>query len=256
MPHDAGRATTVAESIALACAEALGSAAVAGILHGSLTLGDFVCGRSDIDLLIIARSPMSDAALAAVRDTAAEAASPAGTRVDLRVVTRAVASAPTPAPAMEAEIVLRPDRQPQVTAHVSSEPDLAVEFSVVRAHGRSIFGPAPKTVVADVPRAWVVAIGDNQLASWEQLADDAAHAELMALTTCRIWRFALEGIHSSKRAAGEWALRRDPSLTAVAQALRYRGGEREAVVDPGGIRTLLERVRDEIAATPGFASRC
>jgi predicted nucleotidyltransferase len=35
------------------------------ILHGSLTLGDYVPGRSDLDLLVVAQDPLTDAQLAA-----------------------------------------------------------------------------------------------------------------------------------------------------------------------------------------------
>jgi proline iminopeptidase len=41
---------------------------------------------------------------------------------------------------------------------------------------------------------------------WEDLIDDADHAELMVLTACRMWRYSTERIHCSKTAAGRWAL--------------------------------------------------
>jgi Nucleotidyltransferase domain len=61
---------------------------VSAILHGSLTLGDFAPGRSDIDLL--------------------------------------------------------------------------VELSVARAHGRSLVGRPPDSVIGLVPGEWLVEIGDRQ----------------------------------------------------------------------------------------------
>ena len=48
-------------------------------------------------------------------------------------------------------------------------------------------------VVVDGP------LTDAQLADWEAIGDDA---ELTVLTTCRVWRFAEEGRHCSKTAAG------------------------------------------------------
>jgi predicted nucleotidyltransferase len=241
------RATTFAEQLASRCANALGDRVVAVILHGSLTLGDFTPGRSDIDLLIVVEQPLADEEIGALQEAVDPLRGEAPSRVDLRVVTRAVAAAPAPAPAMEASIALRPGQPLAVETRVAGEPDLVVEFSLVRGHGRSIVGADPSTVIGAVPDEWVVEVGDRQLAAWERLADDAAHAELMVLTTCRIWRFSAEGVHCSKSEAGHWALARDPSLTVVEEALRQRGGDPEATIGEEGIRCLIALVRREIA---------
>lgn len=44
-----------AEVLARSCAGALGQAVAGVILHGSLTLDDYLPGRSDVDLLVVAR---------------------------------------------------------------------------------------------------------------------------------------------------------------------------------------------------------
>jgi hypothetical protein len=43
--------------VARACAGALGETAAGVILHGSLTLGDYLPGRSDLDLLMVVDHP-------------------------------------------------------------------------------------------------------------------------------------------------------------------------------------------------------
>jgi predicted nucleotidyltransferase len=239
------RAIAFVDKVAAACVAALGDDVVAVILHGSLTLGEFAMERSDIDVLVVVERPVSDADVTAL----AEAVGRPPTRVDLRLVTRAVAVSPTPAPPMEAYIALRPGRAPAIETRVAEEPDLAVELSVVRAHGRRLIGAEPSAVIGEVPDEWIVEIGDRYLANWERLVDDAANAELMVLTACRIWRFAAEGVHCSKPAAGRWALARDPSLTAVAEALERRA------IDEAGIARLLARVRREIATRRSRATR-
>jgi hypothetical protein len=55
-----------ADELARACAGALGEAVAGVILHGSLTLDDYVPGRSDIDLLVVVDDPLGDARLAAL----------------------------------------------------------------------------------------------------------------------------------------------------------------------------------------------
>jgi hypothetical protein len=157
---------------------------------------------------------------------------------------------------MEAAFALRPGKDPEIEMRVAEEPDLVVEFSIARAHGRSIIGRAPEAVIGPVPGEWLLDVGDRQLAAWERLADDADHAELMVLTACRIWRFATERVHCSKTAAGRWALEHDPSLSAVDEAVRQRTLDPTVTIGSEGIRRLLALVRQELrdhsaSASPG-----
>lgn len=240
-------ATAFAKRPAFACANALGKQIVAVILHGSLTLGDFIPGHSDVDLLVIVEQALADEEIDALWKAIESVHADAPSRVDLRVVTREVAFSPTPAPSMEVSLAFGPDRPLTFEKHVAGEPDLVIEFSMVRAHGRSLVGADPSALIGSVPDEWVVAVGDQQLAAWQRLTDDATHAALMVLTACRIWRFSADGCHSSKSEAGRWALARDSSLTAVAEALRQRGGDSEATIGEAGIRRLISVVRGEIA---------
>jgi predicted nucleotidyltransferase len=243
-----GRAVAFSNRVAHSCSSALEDAVVAVILHGSLTLGDFDAKRSDIDMLVVVKSPLSDEHLAALRDAVEYLWTDAPNRLDLRVVTSDVSTRPTRAPGMEASIAVHPGQPPQMDTRVPGEPDLVPEFSMVRTHGHSLIGPDPHTVVGVVPDEWLAEIGDRYRANWERLVDDAANAELMVLTACRIWRFSAEGIHCSKSAAGRWALARDPSLTAVAEALRQRDSDSAATTGAEGIRHLLALVRRELRA--------
>ena len=242
------RAAAFAERLATSGADALEYQVVAAILHGSLTLGDFTPGQSDIDLLVVVARPLHDREIDALRRAVEAFRDEPPSRVDLRVVTREAAASPTPAPAMEAYVSLRPGRPVEVETRVAGKPDLAVEFSIVRAHGRRLLGPDPREGIGAVPDEWVAVVADRQLAAWEGLTGDAAHDALMVLTTCRVWRFHAEGVHCSKSAAGRWALARDPSLTAVGEALRKRDGDPQATVGEAGIRRLIARVRREIAS--------
>jgi hypothetical protein len=225
----------------------LGDRVVAVFLHGSLTLGDFRPGRSDVDLLVVVEPSLADEEVGVLRAAVEPLAAEAPGRVDLRVVTRRVAASPSPAPALELYLALRPDGPAAVETRLAGEPDLVVELSVVRAHGRALVGLEPAAVIGHVPAEWVVAVGDQYLAAWERLTDDAPHAALMVLTSCRVWRFSVEAVHCSKSEAGRWALARDPSLTAVAEALRQRGGDPQATIGAEGIGRLIAIVRREIA---------
>jgi hypothetical protein len=129
------------------------------------------------------------------------------------------------------------------------ERDLAVGLSVCRAHGRSLGGAAPAELLGEVPDRWVVAAGDAQLADWQAIGDDPPHAELTVLTACRVWRFAEEGRHCSKTAAAGWALRRDPRLQAVRDALRQPHRDPATPIDAAQVQRLLAVVRARLAET-------
>lgn len=239
-------ATELCGEIAAACSDLLRDRLVAVILHGSLVLGDYTPGGSDVDLLVIVDRPLSVGELATVEELLlARRARAAG--IDLRVVTSAVAAAPTEAPAMELYVGLHHDQEPEVLRRVDGERDLVAELSMVRAEGQSLVGPEPRAVVGAIPDEWVVAYGDEVLERWQQLTDDAEHAELMILTACRIWTFAVEGVHCSKTVAARWALLQEPALPAVEAALRRRAGDTKAQIAPADIAALLAHIRGELA---------
>jgi predicted nucleotidyltransferase len=242
-------AVAFAEDFARSCSHALGASVRGIFLHGSLVLDDYVPGRSDVDLLIIVAERLGDAHVAALTEAADEERPRAPGRVDLRVVTQHAARAPTRLPSMEAYIRIASGCE--ATLYVESrrarERDLVIEFSMCRAHGRSLVGATPAEVIAPVPRAWVLDVGDAQLADWQEIGDDSVHAQLTVLTACRIWRFAEESRHCSKTAAGEWALGRDATLQAVRQALRRRHVDPTFPIDGAHVRHLLDVVRARLA---------
>jgi hypothetical protein len=101
-------ATPFAGTLAGSCAMALGEAVAGVILHGSLTLDDYVPGQSDVDLLVVVDDPLTDAQVAALTEAVERQRPRAPGRVDLRVVTRQVAARPAPAPPMELYIEITP----------------------------------------------------------------------------------------------------------------------------------------------------
>jgi len=239
-------ATELAQEIADSCAELLGDRLVAVILHGSLVLGDYSPASSDVDFLAIVERPLTDDELAALAELVlARRGKAAG--IDLRVVTRAVAGEPAESPAMELYIGVHHDHEPELLRRIEGERDLVAELSMVRADGRSLVGPDPTAVVAAMPGEWVVTYGDEVIERWQQLTDDAEHATLMVLTACRIWRFAVDGVHCSKTEAARWALLQEPALPAVEAALRRRTGDTNVQIVPADIAALLARVRGELA---------
>ncbi|MEV6305431.1 aminoglycoside adenylyltransferase domain-containing protein [Actinoplanes sp. NPDC051861] len=155
--------------------------------------------------------------------------------IDLHVVTAEVARTPGRAPALELHIGRHDGASHdfEVSRSVPAEPDLLAELSMARAQGRALRGADPAGVIGPVPHEWVAERGRHWLTVWQGLTDDREHAVFMVVTACRMWRFAVEGVHCSKGEAAAWALRREPSLDVVRQAVA--GDE----VDERGLADLL-----------------
>jgi hypothetical protein len=176
------------------------------IVHGSLALGDYIPGKSDLDVLVLSDAP-TDGLVEAVQ--AEWKHHP--TNLDLRVVAYDVAATPTRTPRMHLYVGVH-NGQWEVERDID-EPDLVVEFSVCRQLGHTeLIGP--------VPDEWVDQVGAVVLGRWKEIGDDPPHHELMALTACRIWRFREERRHSSKPAAAEWARRQGARVAYDAAIVR------------------------------------
>lgn len=242
-----------AERLGRTCVDALGTSVESVVLHGSLASGGFVPGRSDIDLLVVAAHPLTDDQLAALADAVRAVAPEAPARVDLRVVTRAVALSPRRDPPLEVEVAVRPGSEPpvRVEARVPGEPDVVVELSICRRHGIVLRGRSPAEVIGPVPDSWVADVGDAQLADWQALPFEPYYAELMVFTACRVWRFAVEAVHCPKRDAAQWVLERDPRLQAVHDALRRRHVDGRHVIAEAPVRDLLAAARGRLAQARG-----
>lgn len=246
-------AVAAAQQLASSCKDPLGTALVSVILHGSLTMGDFQPGRSDLDLLLVVERGLTPAeADALVEMVRAADPSPAG-GVDVLVVTRPTAERPADYPSRELLVGRWPSTggELEVEGHDEHVPDLWPELSEARAKGRSLLGPKPAEVIGEVPLDRIRANGMGWLRTWLDRTDDERNAAHMVLTACRIWRFESTGEHVSKSEAARWALERDPTLTGVELALAARTSFDQPAIDPGEIERVLRRVlRDfgEVAA--------
>jgi hypothetical protein len=226
---------------------------LAVILHGSLVTGDFVPGRSDVDLLFVVERALTDDQTGRLLD-ALRRANNRGLPLDLRVVTRAVAASPTMSPPMEFYLGRHPGEPDEIEIRSTGEPDLVVEFWVARRHGRSLSGREPHEIIGPVPDAWVLGYGLRLLDRWADLTDDDANAELMVLTACRIWRFAAVGEIASKSAAARWAFGQVPTLSAIPAALRRRAGEAGVTITKREVGDVLVTARSATKARLSVAS--
>jgi streptomycin 3"-adenylyltransferase len=207
--------------------EVCGERLVAIYLHGSLALGGFQPGRSDLDVLVVVREPQSDGARRALRELLLRvSADPAP--VEISVVSQSELQTwrhPCPYDFHYSE-----DWRERAPAGRGVDPDLALHVALTRARGRALFGPPPREVLADARREHVLdSILRDVAESLPQIHAKPAYAVLNA---CRTLAWLRDGAFRSKEEGGLWALTAlPPELTpAVQSALAaYRGHPEPAV---------------------------
>jgi predicted nucleotidyltransferase len=225
--------------------QALGDELVAVYLTGSGALGDWVPGRSDIDVMVICDVPLTIQAKHAVVAPLLHRALPCPGRVlELVVYSRARASAPQ----RRAEFEINLNTGATLVDHVSFDPPdepwhwFVIDLAIARDAGRPLIGPPPQEVIGAPARADLIAALRKSL-HWHQ-ACDGASADAV-LNACRAWRYAVEGVWSSKRDAGAWALGLGAEGDLLGKALAMRRGF-PGQLDPAAVNRFVNEIAARI----------
>jgi hypothetical protein len=120
----------------------------------------------------------------------------------------------------------------------------AIDRAIIREHGVELFGPPPRELFAPLPRHSLLRLLSDSVRWHEE--HDWARADDAILNACRAWRFAAEGVWSSKPAAGEWARTRLHEPDVVSEALAARSGE--GWLDRARVEEFLAAVQGQLAA--------
>ena len=142
----------------------------------------------------------------------------------------------------------RPERRPRFAVNLNAGPRMPyrlsldpatepahwflLDLAILRDHGRVLTGPPPRELIGPIPRRWLLeALRDSM--AWHQANEPVLHQTV--LNASRGWRFASEGVWSSKRDAGEWAMARtrDPATVEAALAIRHGDAARPRGPAPG-----------------------
>jgi streptomycin 3"-adenylyltransferase len=219
--------------------DALGADVVGVYLHGSGVMGGFNPRRSDLDVLIVSRRPLTDeqrSALCAQLDPRTLPVPAA--MLELSVVTRQACLHPVAAPAYELHVNTRDGRC--ADGRGRTDPDLLLHFAVVRQVGR-LLGPglARDECIAPVPLSLVLEGMAKELR--DAANDPRSTPEYILLNACRNLAFLRTGRIHSKVAGGRWVLENQPDeldVAAAGMALARQEGQEEP-----GSSAALERPR-------------
>jgi RimJ/RimL family protein N-acetyltransferase len=226
--------------------ELLGEDLVAAWLAGSGALGGAVPGQSDVDLVAVCAGGPPDELRRAIAGRLGELALTWPVRgLEFVLYARATVATPARAPRFAINLNIGPRMPYRLSLDPADEPAhwFLLDLAILRDHGRSLSGPPARDLVGPIPRSWLLEAVRDSLA-WHDAHEGALQQTV--LNASRGWRFAEEGVWSSKDDAGAWALARTDDRATVETALALRHGDRSRRLDPASVRAFQRRVRERV----------
>jgi hypothetical protein len=235
----------------------LGDNLVAAYAGGSLGLGDYRPGRSDVDVALVCAAPVTIERKRQLVSRLRHEAVPCPARgLELVLYRRTVAESGTPEPGFEVELNTGPRMAFRATYDGNDRPAADGRFwygldrSILRQSGHRLLGPPPAEVFTEPAqlRALLIDALTWWLARPTPAGDEPAPgAEEAVLGACRSLVRFRHAVWLSKVAAGRRLLDDGPS-PVIERSVQARDGG----TPPTGpeARALQHRVRDEIAAAP------
>ncbi len=184
-------------------------------LHGSAAMGCFNPEKSDIDLIIVVKEPMTDSVKRKYMDMVVELNERGPAKgIEMSVVTKGVCKPfvyPTPFDLHFSEAHLdwyRSNPDDYIQKMKGTDKDLAAHFTIIKNRGRCLAGAPIDEVVGDVP-------GEDYM---DSISGDIADAALdlpenmmyYTLNLTRVLAYKKEGLILSKKEGGEWGLKNLP----------------------------------------------
>jgi hypothetical protein len=230
-------------------ARTLGTDLVGVYFVGSVVLGGYVPGESDIDIAAVSNAGLTDAERQSVAAVVVEASTVCPARgVEFTLYRREVASSLPDSADFEVNANGGPRMPTAVHLDASSEPGFwyVLDRAIAHRSGLAICGPPPRETFADVPRSILLKAMQESMA-WHRVHEKATLYSV--LNACRAWRFAAMDVLGSKLEGATWARARWPDTGVIDAAVALRRGE-DATLDDKGVDALLASVADRLREAP------
>jgi hypothetical protein len=225
---------------------ALGGDLVGAYFVGSVALGGFVPGESDVDVVAVSEAALSGADKGRVAAAIVEASGTCPARgLEFTLYRREIAGSPPRGADFEVNVNGGPRMPVEVHLDAATEPGFwyVLDRAVAYSSGVVISGPPPREVFAAVPRSTILEAMQGSMA-WHGAHEKATLYSV--LNACRAWRFAEEDVLGSKLEGAAWARERWPDAGVIDAAVALRRGE-AAVLDEAAVDALLEAVLQRLA---------
>jgi aminoglycoside adenylyltransferase-like protein len=226
------------DKVASVLARILGDDLVGAYFVGSVALGGYVPGESDVDIAGVSRSALSDEQKRSVAAAIVEVSGVCPARgVEFTLYRREIAgSLPRGA---DFEVNANGGSRMPTAVHLDAAAEqgfwYALDRAIAHRSGVVITGPPPPTVFADVPRRTLLEAMYESMA-WHRVHEKATLYSV--LNACRAWRFAEDDVLGSKLEGATWARTRWPDTDVIDAAVALRRGE-DAALDQSAVDALL-----------------
>lgn len=229
------------DQVTEALAHTLGTDLVGVYFVGSVALGGYVPGESDIDMTAVSNSALTDPQRHSVASAVVEASATCPARgLEFTLYRREIAGSHPAGADFEVNANGGPRMPTAVHMDATSEPGFwyVLDRAIAHRSGLATSGPPAGEIFADVPRSALLE------AMYESMAWHRAHEKATlysVLNACRAWRFAAEDVLGSKLEGAAWARARWPDTDLIDAAVALRRGE-DATLDDSAVDTLLSTV--------------
>ncbi len=240
-----------------ALAATLGTELVGVYAVGSVALGGYVPGESDVDVAAVSRVALTDEQRRSVAAAVLEASASCPTRgVELTLYRQEVAASRPSGADFEVNANGGPRMPTSVHLDAAAEPGFwyVLDRAIAHRSGVVISGPPVRDTFADVPRDLLLEAMSQSMA-WHREHERATLYSV--LNACRAWRYADTDVLGSKLEGAAWARARwtDPHLVDAAVSLRHGGA---ATLDEPAVDALLAAVAarlGDVRGRPAVRSR-
>lgn len=233
------------DQVAEVLAGTLGTDLVGVYFVGSVALGGYVPGESDIDIAAVSNSALTDPQKQRVASAVVEASAACPARgLEFTLYRREIAGSRPAA----ADFEVNANGGPRMPKAVHLDPTIEPGFwyvldrAIAYRSGLAISGPPARRIFVDVPRSTLLK------AIYESMAWHRAHEKATlysVLNACRAWRFAAEDVLGSKLDGAAWARARWPDTGLIDAAVALRRGE-DAALDDSAVDALLSAVASRL----------
>lgn len=242
----------------------LGPELIGVYLHGSLAMGAFTPGRSDIDALAVCTTRLSAERSTQLGEALAAIPTPgSGGDLEFTLIAQATMRVPSEAPAFEVHVSTHEEPFVVDGHNRPGDEDLVIHFAMARARGISLYGPEPTEVFPEPDQASLIRAlrGDLEwarssgAAGWEghDLPESASMA-YQVLNGARILRYLVTGELGSKAEGAAWLERNhpNPDIHALLEAaLTYQRGNASDPPDSRLVEAFVDRVEATLRVAEG-----
>ena len=223
----------------------LGADLVGVYFVGSVALGGYVPGESDIDIAAVSNSALTGPQKQRVASAVVEASATCPARgLEFTLYRREVVGSRPVGADFEVNANGGPRMPTAVHLDAAVEPGFwyVLDRAIAHRSGLAISGPPARRVFADVRRSTLLK------AMYESMAWHRAHEKATlysVLNACRAWRFAAEDELGSKLEGAVCARARWPDTGLIDAAVALRRGQ-DAALDEPAVDALLSAVATQL----------